>query len=128
MQRFEDAVAWQRARALNRAIYQATRKPPFAKDFGLCSQIQRASVSVMANIAEGFDRFGDGEFEHFLSIAKGFAAEVRSHLHAAVDVGYLTPVEFEQLKALAEEVSRLVGNLRYSVSQRRSGSIPSTKH
>lgn len=82
----------------------------------------------MANIAEGFDRFGDGEFEHFLSIAKGFAAEVRSHLHAAVDVGYLTPVEFEQLKALAEEVSRLVGNLRYSVSQRRSGSIPSTKH
>ena len=69
--RFEELTAWQKARALNKAVYIATRRPPFAKDYGLSSQIQRAAVSVMANIAEGFDRHGDGEFEHFLSIAKG---------------------------------------------------------
>ncbi len=67
VQRFEDLVAWQKARAMTHDIYLATRKGPFARDFGLSSQIQRASVSVMSNIAEGFERGNRGEFHQFLS-------------------------------------------------------------
>lgn len=118
--RFEELLAWQKARLLNKAIYEVTRGPAFAKDFGLSSQIQRASVSVMANIAEGFDRHGDGEFEHFLSIAKGSVSEVRSHLYAALDVGYIKPEQFAALRSQCEEVSRLVAGLRRSVAERRS--------
>lgn len=73
----------------------------------------------MANIAEGFDRNRDGEFHQFLSIAKGSCAEVRSHLYAAVDVGYIDTAQFERLRANAEEVSRLVAGLRASVERRR---------
>jgi four helix bundle protein len=71
MQRFEDSVAWQKARALNKAVYRATREGAFARDRGLAAQIQRASISTMANIAEGFDRHRLTEFHQFLSIAKG---------------------------------------------------------
>ncbi len=120
LDRFEDLTAWQKARALNKAVYGATRRPSFAKDFGLSSQIQRASVSVMANTAEGFARHGDGEFEHFLSIAKGSVSEVRSHLYAALDVGYVDPQLFNELKNQCEEVSRLVAGLRRSVAARRT--------
>jgi four helix bundle protein len=119
--RFEDAIAWQKARVLNRAIYEATRGPRFCKDFGLCSQIQRSSISVMANIAEGFERNRDGEFHQFLSIAKGSCAEVRSHLYAAFDIGYIDDEQFHQLKGSAEEVSRIIAGLRTSIERRRSG-------
>ena len=127
MERFEDSIAWQKARALNKAVYQATRGPRFSKDFGLTSQIQRASVSVMANIAEGFDRNRDNEFHQALSIAKGSCAEVRSHLYAAFDAGYLDKAQFTTLKASAEEVSRLVAGLRAAVDRRRRSSPLSTK-
>ena len=68
--RFEDLIAWQKARELTKAIYQVTRQGAFAKDFGLSGQIQRAAVSVMSNIAEGFERNRRAEFHQFLSTAK----------------------------------------------------------
>lgn len=121
MERFEDVIAWQKARVLTREIYRATRSGPFAQDRGLCMQIQRAAVSVMSNIAEGFERTGKGDFPHFLSIAKASCAEVRCQLSVALDVGYLAESEFGRLLALAEEVSRVISGLRTSITQHRNG-------
>jgi four helix bundle protein len=117
--RFEDLIAWQKARELTRAIYQVTRHGAFASDYGLARQIQRAAVSIMANIAEGFERGGRGEFQQFLSTAKASCAEVRSHLYVALDVGYLDQPAFSHLLAMAEEVARIVGGLRSSVATQR---------
>jgi four helix bundle protein len=119
VERFEDLIAWQKARVLTRLIYQVTRQGAFAKDFGLANQIQRAVVSIMSNLAEGFERSGSGEFYHFLSIAKSSCAEVRSQLYVAFDVGYLDQDEFDQLFLQAEEVSRIIGGLRASIEKRR---------
>src|SRR5206468_3923596 len=89
VQRFEDLVAWQKARAMTAAIYQVTRQGLFSKDFGLSGQMQRAAVSVMSNIAEGFERGRRAEFHQFLSAAKASCAELRSQLYTALDAGYL---------------------------------------
>ena len=117
--RFEDLIAWQKARLLARDIYVTTQTGRFAKDFGLSGQIQRAASSVMFNIAEGFDRGSRAEFHQFLSIAKGSCAEVRAQLYLALDVGYLTDEEFSKLQASAEEVARLVAGLRTAVQKQR---------
>ena len=117
--RFEDLIAWQKARELTRAIYQVTQQGAFAKDFGLARQIQRAAVSIMSNIAEGFERSGRREFHQFLSTAKGSCAEVRSQLYVAFDIGYLMKSDFQRLLAQAEEVGRVVGGLRASVEKLR---------
>jgi four helix bundle protein len=117
--RFEDLIAWQKARELTRAIYQVTQQGAFAKDFGLARQIQRAAVSIMSNIAEGFERRGRREFHQFLSTAKGSCAEVRSQLYVAFDIGYLVQSDFHKLLAQAEEVGRVVGGLRASVEKLR---------
>jgi S23 ribosomal protein. len=87
IQKFEDIDAWQKARALTREVYAVTADGAFAKDFGLRDQIRRAAVSVMSNIAEGFDRGGVREFIQFLFIAKGSAAEVQAQLYVALDAG-----------------------------------------
>lgn len=115
--RFEDLIAWQKARALTREIYQVTRVGAFAKDFGLANQIQRASVSVMSNIAEGFERSRPGEFHQFLSTAKLSCAEVRSELYVALDVGYVPPRTFDTLLSHGEECARIIGALRASVER-----------
>lgn len=115
--RFEHLIAWQKARRLAAAIYQVTRQGAFAKDFGLAGQIQRAAVSTMSNIAEGFDRGGRGEFHQFLSTAKASCAQVRSHLYVALDVGYLDRNGLQRLLAQAEEVARIIGGLRASVQK-----------
>jgi len=119
IERFEDLVAWQKARELTREIYQTTRQGDFARDFGLSGQIQRASVSVMSNIAEGFERGGRGEFHQFLSTAKGSCAEVRSQLYVALDIGYLDQSKFNKLLSQAEEVGRIVGGLRPSMKRKK---------
>ncbi len=116
---FEDLVAWQKARSLTAAVYTATRKGAFKGDFGLANQIQRASVSIMSNIAEGFERGGRAEFHQFLSTAKASCAETRSHLYVALDAGYLERMEFERLLQQAEEVGRVVGGLRAAVQRQR---------
>jgi four helix bundle protein len=119
VERLEDLIAWQKARDLARAIYQITQEGAFARDFGLARQIQRAAVSIMSNIAEGFERSGQREFHQFLSTAKGFCAEVRSQLYVAFDIGYLMKSAFQRLLAQAEEVGRVVGGLRASVEKLR---------
>ena len=122
IERFEDLIAWQKARVLTRMIYQITQQGAFAKDFGLSGQIQRAAVSIMSNIAEGFERSSLGEFHQFLSISKASCAELRSQLYVAFDAGYLTQNEFDQFFTLAREVSLIVGGLRASVEKQRKQS------
>ena len=118
--RFEDLIAWQKARELTREIYRISRQGAFAKDFGLAGQIQRAAVSIMSNIAEGFERGGRGEFHQFLSTAKASCAEVRSQLYIALDNSYLDQAKFDELLAQSEEVARIVGGLRASVQRQRT--------
>lgn len=108
IERFEDLTSWQKARELNRLIYQVSRNGNFARDFGLRDQMRRASVSIMSNIAEGFERGGDKEFMQFLSNAKGSCGEVRCQLYAALDENYLNAAEFGQLQERSLEVSRLI--------------------
>ncbi|MET0517009.1 MAG: four helix bundle protein [Nitrospiraceae bacterium] len=97
VEKFEDLIAWQKARCLAQVVYRITREREFARDIGLAGQIQRAAVSTMANIAEGFERNRSGEFHQFLSVAKGSCAEIRSHLYAAHDAGYLSQSRFAEL-------------------------------
>ena len=120
IERFEELIAWQKARTLTREIYETTRRGAFARDFGLSGQIQRAAVSIMSNLAEGFERGGRGEFHQFLSTAKASCAEVRSQLYGAVDVGYLDEQKFHLLLQHAEEVARIVGGLGASVAKQRT--------
>jgi len=116
-ERFEDLVAWQKARLLTKEIYQSTRLDPFARDYGLSSQIQRAAVSIMSNIAEGFERNNPGDFQRFLLIAKASCGEVRSQLYIASDIGYITQTEFNRLCGLAIEVSRVISGLLTAVQK-----------
>jgi len=118
--RFEDLIAWQKARALTKNIYLLTATERFSRDFGLRDQIQRAAVSIMSNIAEGFERASKAEFHQFLVIAKGSCAEVRSQLYVALDTGYITSDQFEKARAQAEEVGRIIGGLRASLRTVRS--------
>jgi four helix bundle protein len=114
IQRFEDLMSWQKAREMNRLIYSVTKTGGFAKDFGLRDQIRRASISIMSNLAEGFERGGDKEFVQFLSNAKAFCGEVRSQLYTALDGDYLTTAGFKELYERSIEVSRLIsGFMQY---------------
>ena len=119
IEKFEDFIAWQKARKLTSEIYKVTSKEPFARDFGLKDQIRRAAVSSMSNLAEGFERGRASEFHQFLSIAKGSCAEVRTQLYVALDVGYLSTSAFETLMTQATEVGQILGGLRLSVEHRR---------
>ncbi len=119
IEKFEDLIAWQKARMLTLEIYKITRHDNFAKDFGLRNQIQRAAVSIMSNIAEGFERGNPREFHQFLSIAKASCAEVRSQLYVALDVNYLDNERFSSLLDLAKETGKIIGGLRVSVEKRR---------
>jgi four helix bundle protein len=105
--RLEDIQAWQKARQVTRMIYGLTTNGMFAKDFGLRSQIQRASVSIMANIAEGFGRRSDKEFANFLNMAHGSVAETQSHLYVVLDLAYIEQDSFTKLNELLDEVSRM---------------------
>lgn len=117
--RFEDLDAWKIARELTREIYRVTGDERFARDFGLKDQIRKASVSIMSNIAEGFERDGNKEFCNFLSIGKGSAGEVRSQLFVAFDQEYVSRAEFERLYDRARECGRVIAGL--SNYLRRSG-------
>ena len=122
IQRFEDLIAWQKARDLTRKIYEIIRQGDFSRDFDLAGQIRRAAVSVMSNIAEGFEREGQREFRQFLSIAKGSCAELRSQLYVALDCGYLNQGDFTNHLSKAEEVGRIIGGLRLSIRQKEKSS------
>ena len=106
--------AWQQARQLVRNVYGVTSVGAFAKDFVLRDQIRRASVSVMSNIAEGFERSGDKEFAQFLSLAKASCGEVRSDLYVALDQKYLSEEQFKAVSDQANRTSKLIaGLMRY---------------
>jgi len=119
IERFEDLIAWQKARHLATQVYKVAGSGRFSKGLGLRGQIQRASVSIVSNIAEGFERGGRREFHPFLVLAKASCAELRSQLYVAFDVGHLPAQEFSRLHALAEEVGRIIGGLRVAVGQQR---------
>ena len=111
VQQFEDLKVWQRAREVNLQIYKLSNKGSFSKDFGLRDQIRRASVSIVSNIAEGFERNGSKEFNQFLSIAKASAAEVRAQLYVAKDLEYISNDAFTQVVNELITVSKMLSGL-----------------
>jgi four helix bundle protein len=112
--RFEDIDAWQKARELARLVYQGSTHGDFSRDFALRDQMRRAAVSVLSNIAEGFGRGGNLEFRHFLSVAKGSVVELKAQLYVALDVGFLTQQQFEEVYSLATDAEQLIGGfIRY---------------
>lgn len=108
IERFEDILAWQKAKVLTIEIYKLFEK---SKDFSFRDQIQRASVSVMNNIAEGFERKSNKEFIFFLSVAKGSCGEVRSMLILAKELNKIKKEQAESLEVAAEEISRMIAGL-----------------
>ena len=117
IKKFEDLESWKKARTLTNRVYEATAAGSFTRDFGLKDQIRRASISILSNIAEGFERGGDREFLQFLAVAKGSCGEVRSQLYIAVDQGYLSQDLFERLLSNAEEIGRMISGLMKYLSK-----------
>lgn len=111
---FEDLHAWQKARELTSAVYQLCRQKPLTTDFGLRDQIQRAAVSVMNNIAEGFERQGKQEKWHFYNIAKGSTGEVRSLTYVILDNNLARPEDTQAIQSLASETGALIHGLMRS--------------
>lgn len=120
IERFEDIEAWRAARELTQRIYRTTGGASFSKDFGLCGQIQRAAVSIMANIAEGFDSQSNQGFIQFLGYALRSATEVQSHLYVALDQDYIEEEKFNELYQQASKAKSLIsGFMRYLKSSSR---------
>ncbi len=114
VKRFEDLKAWQEARILTRIIYKITSKPPFSRDYGLKSQIQRACSSAMLNISEGFDSGSDQQFIQFLSYARRSCSEVQSILYIGLDNNYINKPDFECFYEQAKTIRKLcVGLIKY---------------
>lgn len=109
--KFEEIESWKMARVLTQMVYQASARGEFARDFAMRDQVCRASLSIMANIAEGFERNGNREFIQFLSVAKGSAGEVRSFLYVAHDLGYITHVDFEELRSSCRSIAAAIQGL-----------------
>lgn len=111
IERFEDLEAWKVSRELTREVYRVSKNDLFKYDYGLRDQICRASVSIMSNIAEGFEGGGNKEFSNFLSIAKGSAGEVRSQIYVALDHNYISESEFDLLCNKSTQNSRMIAGL-----------------
>lgn len=120
IKKFEDIIGWQEARKLVKDIYKITNEGAFARDFGMRDQIQRAAVSVMTNIAEGFDCDSQAEFARFLSYSRRSAVEVQSLLYAALDIGYINRTTFDTQYQQAEKAKALIGGLKTSLKKRNS--------
>lgn len=115
--RFEDIEGWKKARLLTQQIYQVSASGMFSRDFGLRDQMRRASVSIMSNIAEGFERDGNKEFAQFLSIAKGSLGEVKSQFYVALDAGFIDQAQFTNLYGQADETGKLIAGFRRYLQQ-----------
>ncbi|MBN1537176.1 MAG: four helix bundle protein [Anaerolineales bacterium] len=120
IKRFEDIQAWQEARILVKQLYILTREGELSRDFGFKDQIQRASVSVMTNIAEGFDCESKKEFSRFLGIARRSIVEVQSLLYSALDIGYITNNQLQTHYVQAQKTKALVGALKHSLNRQIS--------
>ncbi len=114
IERFEDFEVWQLARILVKDIYTISKEKNISKDFGFTGQIQRCAVSIMANIAEGFERSSKKEFIRFLNISKASCGELRSHLYIALDIDYIDKSKFDNLYNQSEAISKsLAGFIKY---------------
>ncbi|HZJ24390.1 MAG TPA: four helix bundle protein [Anaerolineales bacterium] len=113
--KFEDLIAWQEARTLVKMVYKLTSDGSFFKDFGMRDQIQRASVSAMTNIAEGFDCESTAEFARFLGFARRSAVEVQSLLYAALDVEHIKQDVFRSYYEQAKKCKALIGGLKQGI-------------
>jgi len=111
IQRFEDLEAWKISREVTKEVYRVSVNEKFIRDFGLRDQICRASVSIMSNVAEGFERDGDKEFIQFLYIAKASCGEVRSQLYVALDQNYISEGDFDLIYAKLIENSQIISGL-----------------
>jgi four helix bundle protein len=118
IKRFEDIQGWQEARLLVRQIYTLTKTGSISNDFGLRDQIQRAAVSAMTNIAEGFDCDSNAEFARFLGIARRSAVEVQSLLYTAQDIGYISEDVFKAHYAQTEKTKALVGGFKHAIQKK----------
>jgi four helix bundle protein len=105
IEKFEEILAWEKAKELTLKIYKIFEN---SRDFGFKDQIQRSSVSIMNNIAEGFERSGNKEFKHFLFVAKGSCGEVRSMLYLAIELKYINESKFKELFNLCLEISKML--------------------
>ncbi len=123
IQKFEDIESWKTGREAVRLVYKVSSEQPFSKDFAFCNQIRRSAVSIISNIAEGFERGGNKEFLNFLSIAKGSCGEVRSQLYVALDCGYINETQFRTISEKLLETSRLIsGFMKYLQQSELRGS------
>jgi four helix bundle protein len=111
IERFEDIESWKIAREITRLIYEESSTGNFSKDFALVNQIRRASISILSNIAEGFERGGNKEFLNFLAIAKGSCGEVRAQLYVALDQNYIDEKRFKEISSKLSETSRMISGL-----------------
>jgi four helix bundle protein len=122
--KFEDLIAWQEARKLVKMIYKMTSAGPLSKDFGLRDQIQRAGVSGMTNIAEGFDCESTAEFARFLGIARRSVVEVQSLLYASLDVEHINEETFKAYYEQAKKTKALIGGLKQGILKNPRRSSP----
>ena len=114
IERFEDIKSWKKAREVTNDVFDFSDRGRFATDFALKNQIRKSCLSVLSNIAEGFEREGNREFINFLSIAKGSCGEARAQLYIAFDRNYISDEDFRLTLRKLEEVSRLIGGfVRY---------------
>lgn len=114
IEKFEDIEAWKSAREVAKLVYAVSLGDKFCRDYALCNQIRRAAVSIVSNIAEGFERGGNKEFVQFLAVAKGSCGEVRAQLYVALDQGYLDEAKFKEIVLKVNETSRLIaGFIKY---------------
>lgn len=117
IERFEDINSWKLAREATKIIYNLSSQGNFAKDFTLINQIRRSSISIMSNIAEGFERGGDKEFINFLSIPKGSCGEARSQLYIALDQNYIIQPQFDLAYNKLNETGNLIGGFMNYLKQ-----------
>ncbi|HQF42787.1 MAG TPA: four helix bundle protein [Ignavibacteriaceae bacterium] len=109
---FEDLQVWKDARVFVNSVYELTSQEKFNKDFGLKDQIQRAAVSIMNNISEGFERDNNKEFLNFLGYAKGSAGEVRSMLYVVLDLNYISKEKFDECYKRSIDIITQISNFK----------------
>ncbi|GAG80885.1 unnamed protein product [marine sediment metagenome] len=118
---FEELIVWQEARKFTNSIYKLTKKYPQEELYGLTSQMRRAAVSIMSNIAEGFDRRTTKEFVNFLIIARASASEVQNDLYISLDLNYINTKNFQTSYDYAQKIAKLInGLITYLKSQTES--------
>jgi four helix bundle protein len=130
--KFEDLEVWRQARQLTVQIYALARHGDFAKDYGFRDQICRAAVSIVSNVAEGFERRSNSQFLQFLDIAAGSAGELRAQLYIALDLGYVTQAQFQDAFSAAVSISKmlasLIRHLRASPNRPQKPPTPPSPH